>query len=162
MRSFLIVASLASLASGVLIEAAAAATVQMTQSELKAYCEKKEGMFDDRGNGASTCVIGAGKNQVFIGCGGDGKCVINHTMVFSSNSSKHGPADQASTSTLAKGSKNSNGAGTAGTGTLAGNTSSNHAPGTNSNGAPSTTRIPAAGAGGGGLPQNGRPRLQQQ
>jgi hypothetical protein len=42
MRSLLIVASLASLASGVLIEAAgAAATTDMTSGELKAYCEKK-------------------------------------------------------------------------------------------------------------------------
>ncbi|HYC17116.1 MAG TPA: hypothetical protein VEC94_07920 [Pseudolabrys sp.] len=161
MRNFLIVASLASLVGGVLTEAAAAAATDMTPGEVKAYCEKKDGYYTEDGHGGSSCQIGTGRGAVVIGCGSGGKCTINHTMVFSSSSSKHGPADQAPASTLAKGSKNSNGAGTASIGTLAGNTSPNHVA-TNSNGVPATTRIPAGGIGGGGLPQNGRPRLQQQ
>jgi len=64
MRKFLIVASLASLAGGVLTEAAAAATVQMSQSEVKAYCDKKGGMFNaDRDGAGSNCTIGVGKTR---------------------------------------------------------------------------------------------------
>jgi hypothetical protein len=163
MRSFLIVASLASLAGVVLTEAATAATVEMSQSELKAYCDKKGGNYDgDKDSGSTYCMIGSGKSLVVISCGGNGKCTMSHTMVFSSSSSKHGPADQAPASTLPKGSKNSSGAGSADASTLAGNTSPNHAPATNSNGAPATIKIPGVSTGGGGLPLNGRPRLQQQ
>jgi putative hemolysin len=165
MRKFLIVASLASLAGGVLTEAAAAATVQMSQSELKAYCDKKGGMFNaDRDGAGSNCTIGVGKNQVVIVCTNSGNCSISHTMVFSSKPATHGPVGQAPDTTLGKGGKNSAGASTSATSTLAGG-------GTSSNGVATAKQAPLAGAsntntsgttGGGGLPPTGRPRLQQQ
>jgi hypothetical protein len=105
-RSLIVVLSLASLASGALSGAASAATVEMAPGELKAYCDKKGGHYMDSGDGTTSCQIGFGKSAVVIGCGSGGKCTINHTMVFSSNSSKHRPVDnQAPNTTLGNGGK---------------------------------------------------------
>lgn len=164
MRKFLIATlGVASFVVMTEIVSAAPVPVEMSKADLIDYCSKKGGVLTTWASGDYGCSIGKGKGSVNITCKEGGKCVMTHVQVFTSpKPATHGPVGQAPASTLANGSKNSNGAGTAGAGTLAGNTSPNHPPGTNSNGAPSTTRIPAAGSGGGGVPLNGRPRLQQQ
>ncbi len=144
-------------------------TKSYSKAELKEFCDGKSGSYRENELGDYSCTIGngtvGGPGSVKIGCytyQGKTTCSIFNETVYNPKRPKHGPADKAPASTLANGSKNSAGASTAGASTLAGNTSPNHAPATNSNGAPSTTRIPAAGSGGGGAPLNGRPRLQQQ
>ena len=156
MRSFLIVASLASLASGVLFEAAAAATTEMTPGELKAYCDKKDGHYMDNGGGMTSCQIGFGKSKVVIGCSSSGKCTIDHTMVFSSKPATHGPVGQASDTTLGNGGKKPVAGNTSGASSTALKT-----PAGKDNKA-TNTRNDGSVLNGHSYVQSGRPGLQRQ
>ena len=157
MRSLLIVASLASLASGVLIESAgAAATTDMTSGELKAYCEKKGGLYTETAD-TTTCTIGIGNTAVVIGCSKGGTCTIDHTMVFSSNSSKHGPVgNQAPNTTLGNSGKKP----VAGNASGASSTTLKTPAGKNN--AATNTRNDGSVLNGQSYVQSGRPGLQRQ
>jgi hypothetical protein len=167
MRKFLIAAvGLASLGGSVVTGPAAAADIDMTPGEVKAYCEKKGGNYLEDGQGSSSCQIGTGKGAVVIGCGSGGRCTINNTMVFSSKPATHGPVGQAPNTTLGNGGRISAGAGISDNTMLGNGGRISAGAGISGNGTPTGIKPPAnsagttVGANGGG--PNGRPALQRQ
>jgi hypothetical protein len=161
MRKFLIAAlGLASIASGDLIEAAGAVTtVDIKSSDLEAYCKRKDGLYTETKD-TTTCAIGSGKSAVVIGCSKGGTCTMDHTMVFSSKPSTHGPVGQASDTTLRNGGKKPAAGNTLGAGstTVGGGSSGNATP--TGIKPPANSASTTVGANGGG--PNGRPALQRQ
>jgi hypothetical protein len=114
-------------------------------------------MFSDFPGGASSCQIGTGKGAVFIACSSSGNCTIDHTMVFSSNSSKHGPVgNQAPNTTLGNSGKKPVAGNTSGASSTALKTPAGR------NNAATNTRNDGSVLNGQSYVQSGRPGLQRQ
>jgi hypothetical protein len=158
MRKFLVAAlGLASLGGSFATEATASTKLEMTQKDLAKFCSDHDGSM---GGGDTYCMIGSGKSTVVISCPVDGNCTMSHTMVFSSNSSKHGPVGQAPNTTLGNSGKKP------AAGNTTGASSTTVGGGNSGNGTPTGIKPPAnsasmtVGATGGG--PKGRPALQRQ
>jgi hypothetical protein len=155
---------LASLAAGAASEAAPV-KIEMSQNELKDFCDKKRGSYTNWSSGDASCSIGSGKSKIFISCNKRGCSTLKNNSVFTSNPSTHGAIGQAPVATLGNGAKNSENISGASGASIAGTAPAN---GASSIGASTTKKTPESPSsntsrvGTGGLPMSGRPPLRPQ
>jgi hypothetical protein len=159
MHKFLIAALGVAGLAGVLTGTASATKIEMSQSELKDFCDKKGGSFSTYGDGSSKCQIGSGKDAMKVSCTKNGNCVLERTVVFTLNRSIHGPIGQAVTTLGNSGKPSASGSASGASTSAGGETSTNGVSNTKK---PGTGTSNSIGASGGGLPLNSRPPLRQQ
>jgi hypothetical protein len=167
-KIFIVAAGLASLAGSV-----SATNLQMSASDLRAYCAKKGGHYTTWRSGAGSCEIGSGKTKVTIDCTASGNCVMSHTMVFvkpkpSTIGALGNPVSASGNAGNSGAGKPSTASGTSGTGTASvaaampasatANTKKAFVSGTTNVGASVSAGISAGGT----MPSIGRPALRQQ
>jgi hypothetical protein len=153
--------------------ASATTNVQMSPSDLKAYCAKKGGSYSSWQSGAVSCEIGSGKTKVTIDCDAGGNCVMSHTMVLTKlkpsiiGQSGYSVSGSASNSAATKASA-AGGASVPSSASASANLSADGAANTKKASAIATTNTGVATGpryvigGGGTMPSIGRPSLRQQ